>query len=720
VKQILQNLQSGQTTIAELPAPRPGRGQILVQTRTSLISAGTERMLVEFSKGNLIQKARSQPDKVKQVLDKIKADGLTPTLEAIFKKLDEPLPLGYCNVGEVIEVGHGVSEFQLGDRVASNGPHAEIVCVPRHLCAKIPEGVTDEAAAFTVLGAIGLQGIRLAEPTLGERFVVFGAGLIGLLTIQLLRASGCEVLAVDVHEGRLRLAEQLGARTCQAATGDPIAAAQAWTSGAGVDGVLITASAKTDEIVHQAAEMCRKRGRIVLVGVVGLNLRRADFYEKELTFQVSCSYGPGRYDDDYEQKGHDYPIGHVRWTEQRNFEAVLSVMASDQLATDSLITDRIELSDAAVAYERILSDSSTLGVILEYPDQPDRSKTVTIAKMASKATKAAGKVVAAMIGAGNFGKMVMAPALAKTNARLKCVVEQSNVAAARHVAQKYGFEQATTDADAVWDDNESNTVFIATGHSSHAALVCRALEAGKHVFVEKPLAMNVDEVKQIINATEEHPDLQVMVGFNRRYSPHVQKIKELLAGRAEPLAMHFACNAGFIPPDVWVHDRELGGGRIIGEACHFMDLLAYVAGSPIVSVASMQMGQGVAVREDKMSIVLSFEDGSVGTVNYFGNGHKAYPKERMEVYSEGRILRLDNFRKLEGWGFAGFRRMKTGLDKGHAAEFKVFVDQIAAGRDALIPMGQLVNTTLASFAAMTSASEGKTVHLQEAFAELWR
>ena len=714
---ILQNLQSGVTDLAEIPCPAVSRGAVLIRTTRSLVSAGTERMLVEFSKGNLIQKARSQPDKVKQVLDKIKADGLMPTLEAVFRKLDEPLPLGYCNVGEVIEVGPGVSEFQLGDRVVSNGPHAEIVCVPRNLCAKIPEGVTDEAAAFTVLGAIGLQGLRLAEPTLGEKFVVFGAGLIGLLTIQLLRASGCEVMAVDVHEGRLRLAQQLGAKTCQAASGDPIAAAQAWTSGAGVDGVLITASAKTDDIVHQAAEMCRKRGRIVLVGVVGLNLRRADFYEKEITFQVSCSYGPGRYDEEYEQKGHDYPIGHVRWTEQRNFEAVLRVMASGQLATDPLVTDRIQLSDAAQAYGRILSDPSTLGAILEYPDQPARSKTVTIAK---QTPKAAGKVVAAMIGAGNFGKMVMAPALARTSARLKYVVEQTNVAAARHVAQKYGFEQATTDANAVWDDDELNTVFIATGHSSHAALICRALEAGKHVFVEKPLAMNVDEVKQITKAAEEHPDLQVMVGFNRRYSPHVQKIKELLAWRAEPLAMHFACNAGIIPPDVWVHDRELGGGRIIGEACHFIDLLAYVADSPIASVASMQMGQGVAVREDKMSIVLSFEDGSVGTVNYFGNGHKAYPKERMEVYSEGRILCLDNFRKLEGCGFAEFRRMKTRLDKGHGAEFNVFVDQIAAGRDALIPMGQLVNTTLASFAAMMSASEGKTVHLQEAFAELLR
>ena len=715
MKQILQNLKSGQTSLTEVPCPAVGRGALLVKTRRSLISAGTERMLVEFSKGNLIQKARSQPDKVKQVLDKIKTDGLMPTLEAVFKKLDEPLPLGYCNVGRVIEVGPGVSEFQIGDRVASNGPHAEIVSVPKHLCAKIPEGTSDEAAAFTVLGAIGLQGIRIANPTLGERFVVFGTGLIGLVTIQLLRASGCDVLAVDVNPDRLQMAERLGAQTCNAAAGDPIAAAQAWTSGAGVDAVIITASAKTDEIVHQAAEMCRKRGRIVLVGVVGLNLRRADFYEKELSFQVSCSYGAGRYDDAYEQKGRDYPIGYVRWTEQRNFEAVLGAMASGQLVVDSLITDRIPLADAAEAYDKILDDPATLGVILEYPDAVQPERTVAIA---SRASKPADKVVAAMIGAGNFAKMTMGPALAKTRARLKYVSELTNAAAARHIAQKYGFENATTDGDAVWNDPQLNTVFIATGHASHAALVCKGIESGKHVFVEKPLAMNVDETARIVETAGAHPDLHLMVGFNRRFSPHLQKIKQLLSGRSQPLAMHFACNAGIIPPDVWVHDPEVGGGRIVGEACHFMDLLAYIADSPIVSVASAQMEQGVAVKEDKMSIVLSFEDGSVGTVNYFGNGHKAYPKETIEVYSEGRILRLDNFRRLDAWGFSGFRRMKTKLDKGHQAEFDQFIDRIAVGGKPLIPLDQLVNATLASFAAMTSAAEQRTICLAEEYANL--
>ena len=721
MQQILQDLQSGATELVEVPCPAVGRGMVLIQTARSLISAGTERMLVEFSKGNLIQKARSQPEKVKQVLDKIKTDGLMPTLEAVFKKLDEPLPLGYCNVGQVIEVGPGVSEFQIGDRVASNGPHAEMVCVPKHLCAKVPEGVSDETAAFTVLSAIGLQGIRLSQPTLGERFVIFGAGLIGLVTIQLLRASGCQVLAVDVNDTRLKIAQQFGARACNAVAGDPIVAAQAWTGGTGVDGVLITASAKTDDIVHQAADMCRKRGRLVLVGVVGLNLRRADFYAKELTFQVSCSYGAGRYDDDYEQKGHDYPIGHVRWTEQRNFEAVLDAMQSGALVVDSLITDRIPLTRAAQAYEKTLNDPATLGVILEYPADPDRGRTVAGAARAVAdslrvpATSAGGGVVAAMIGAGNFAKMTMAPALAKTKARLKYVSELGNPAAARHVARKYGFENATTDADAVWDDPEVNTVFIATGHASHAALVLKGLGSGKHVFVEKPLAMNIEQVRQIVETAKARPDQQVMVGFNRRFSPHVQKIRELLAGRSEPLAMHFACNAGIIPPDVWVHDPEAGGGRIVGEACHFLDLLAYLAESPIVSVAAAQMGQGVAGKEDKMSIVLSFEDGSIGTVNYFANGHKAYPKETLEVYSQGRILRLDNFRRLDAWGFSRFRSMKTKLDKGHAAQFNAFVDRIAAGGEPLIPLDELVNVTLASFAAMRSAAEGRTVRLAEEY-----
>ena len=717
MKQILQNLRSGETHIADVPTPSCGPGMVLIKTRKTLISAGTERMLVEFSKGGLIAKARSQPDKVKQVLDKIKTDGLMPTLDAVFKKLDEPLPLGYCNVGEVVETGPGVSEFAVGDRVSSNGPHAEYVCVPKNLCAKIPEGVSDEAATFTVLGAIGLQGVRLTQPALGERVVVFGAGLIGLVTIQLLRASGCEVMAVDLSDARLKMAEQYGAITYNAGQGDPITAASAWTNGVGVDAVVITASAKTDELIHQAAEMCRKRGRIILVGVIGLNLRRADFYEKELSFQVSCSYGPGRYDEEYEQKGKDYPIGYVRWTEQRNFQAILESLASGRLVIDDLITDRIKLDDAAEAYSKISSDSSTLGVMLEYAETSELVRTITVTQKPSNPTS---KAVVAMLGAGNFAKMTMGPCLAKSKARLKYVTELGDAPAASHVAKKYGFEKATTDGEGVWNDNEVNTVLAATRPCSHAGIICKALESKKHVFVEKPLAIKLEQVVQVVEAAKKNPEQQIMVGFNRRFSPHIQKMKSLLAGRSEPLAMHYACNAGIIPPGTWFHDPEQNGGRIIAEACHFIDLLSYLADSRIASVAAVQMGPGVAIQEDKMSIVLSFEDGSVGTVNYFSNGNKGYPKETAEVYSEGRVLHMDNFRVLSGYGFAGFKKFKTTRqDKGHQAEFDAFVNRVAEGGEPLIPLDALINVTLATFAAKTSAEQGRMIKLSEEYGQLF-
>ena len=368
MKQILQNLKNGVTEIVDVPVPAPGRGQALIRTSRTLVSAGTERMMVDFGKAGWLEKARQQPEKVQQVLDKIRTDGLIPTMEAVFSKLDEPIPLGYCNAGTVLEVGAGITDLLPGDRVASNGPHAEMVCVPRNLCAKIPDGVTDEEAAFTVLGSIALQGVRLAVPTLGERFIVFGLGLVGLLTVQLLRANGCPVLAVDVSETRLKLAENFGAETVNLTLGgDPVATALAWTGGRGVDGAILAASAKGDEIVHQAAQACRKRGRIILVGVVDLNLRRSDFYEKELTFQVSCSYGPGRYDENYEQAGQDYPIGFVRWTEQRNFEAVLEAMRAGQMRVKELITHRMALAEAAGRYDKALHDPMAMGVLIEYP-----------------------------------------------------------------------------------------------------------------------------------------------------------------------------------------------------------------------------------------------------------------------------------------------------------------------------------------------------------------
>jgi predicted dehydrogenase/NADPH:quinone reductase-like Zn-dependent oxidoreductase len=714
MKQILQHLRTGVTELAEVPVPGAGRNQLLIRNRASLISAGTERMLVEFGQASLIAKARSQPEKVKQVLDKIKTDGLLPTLEAVFNRLDEPLPLGYCSAGVVLEVGAGVSEFKPGDRVVSNGPHAEIVAVPKTLCARIPDTVSDEQAAFTVLASVGLQGVRLASPTLGETFVVVGLGLIGLVTVQLLRANGCRVIGTDVDCGRLRLAESFGVRTVNVGDGaDPVAAAMSVTGGKGVDGVLITASAKTDEIVHQAAAMCRKRGRIVLVGVVGLNLRRSDFYEKEISFQVSCSYGPGRYDPQYEQGAADYPYGFVRWTEQRNFDAVLGAIAEGSLKTDPLISHRYDLEDAVRAYGELTAGSS-LGVILKYGECAPAQRTLVVNQPSGPSEKA----VVGIIGAGNFAKMTLVPALSKTTARLAYVADL-NGAAAAHLARKFGIEKATSDYKVVLADPEVNAVILAVGHNLHARFLVEALKAGKHVLVEKPLAMNGEEVRQVMEAVVQFPGRQIMVGFNRRFSPHAVRAKQMLAGRAEPLAMTMTANAGIIPVDHWVHHPDIGGGRIVGEACHYLDLMVFLAGSLISSVAAHQMGQGVAVREDKMSITLGFLDGSIGTVNYFSNGAKDYPKETMEVFSQGRVLRLDNFRRLHGFGFKGFSCFRTRRqDKGHAAELSQFVERVAEGGTPLIAIQECVNVTLASFAAVTSAREGRTVRLADEYPDL--
>ena len=710
MKQVLQNLRNGATQVADVPCPIALPGTLLIQTRRSLISAGSERMLVEFGKASLIAKARSQPEKVKQVLDKIKTDGLMPTIEAVFSKLDEPMPLGYCNAGVVLEVGAGVHGFAPGDRVASNGSHAEVVCVPQNLCAKIPDGVTDDQAAFTVLSSIGLQGVRLLQPNLGDKYVVYGLGLIGLLSVQLLRSHGCDVLGVDIHEDRLQLAASFGAEVINAAAaGDPVTAAKSWTNEKGVDGVLISAAAKSDDIMHQSAEMCRKRGRVVLVGVVGLNLRRSDFYEKEITFQVSCSYGPGRYDEKYEQGGQDYPYGFVRWTEQRNFDAILGAMQSGRLVVDDVISHRFPLTEAAAAYSAISGDRSTMAVLLEYPQEVEHAVSIKVSQADARPT--AGRVTVGVIGAGEFSKIIMGPALAKTPARMKYVAD-INAAAARHLAHKHGGEQAITDYKLIMDDPEVNAVLIAVGHNLHARMVCEGLAAGKHVFVEKPLAMNAEELAQVTEAVEKTPDRHVMVGFNRRFSPHTVKVKQLLVGRSEPLCMNMMVNAGYIPSEHWVHDPVRGGGRIIGEACHFIDLLSFIAGSPVKTVAAIMVSGGVAVREDKMSIVLGMEDGSVGTVNYFSNGSKRYPKETLEVFSERRVLRLENFCRVVGYGVKGFSKFKTGRqNKGRTIEFAQYVERLGAGGPPLIPYDELVNATRATLAAVESAASGKTVEL---------
>lgn len=688
MKQILQNLQNGATEIIESPNPAIQPGTLLINTSRTVISAGTERMLQEFGKANWINKARQQPDKLKMVLDKIRTDGLMPTFEAVQAKLDQPIPLGYCNAGTVLQVGEGVKGFRVGDRVASNGYHAEVVRVPANLCARVPESVSDEAAAFTVLGAIALQGIRLAQPTLGETVVVSGLGLVGLIAVQLLRAQGCKVLGIDFDSARVELARSFGAETVNLSKGeDPLAVADDFSRGRGVDAVLIAAATKSSEPVSQAAKMCRKRGRIVLVGVTGLDLSRADFFEKELTFQVSCSYGPGRYDPGYEEQGHDYPVGFVRWTEQRNFEAILDMMADGKLDLKPLVSHRFSINIATEAYKLLRSVEAKLGIVLEYPQiNSEISKTNRICLHEPGIDKSvdvpAQEVVVGFIGAGNYASRVLMPAFQKAGAEMHTIATSGSVSGV-HFGRKFGFHQAVTDAQGVLENSEINTVVIATRHDSHAQFTCAALNAGKNVFVEKPLALTIKEVKEIQIAYDQASRLEnppvFMVGFNRRFAPQVVKMKELLEAQSQPKSFILTINAGAIPVEHWTQDPKVGGGRIIGEACHFLDLLRFLAESPISKCQSSYLAASTHVPPDTVILTLSFEDGSIGTIHYFANGARSFPKERIEVFCGGGVLQLDNFRKLKGFGWPGFSSMNLHRqDKGHQAIVREFVHDISA------------------------------------------
>jgi predicted dehydrogenase len=712
VKQVLQQLNDGATVVADVPVPRARPGHLLIRNTESVISAGTERMLLEFGKANLLDKARQQPDKVRQVLDKLRTDGVGPTLAAVQARLDKPIPLGYSSAGVVVDVGEGLSGFQAGDRVVSNGPHAEYVCVPVNLCARVPEGVSGEAASFTVLAAIALEGMRLAAPTLGERVVVTGLGLIGQLAVQLLRANGCRVLGIDFDARRAELARSFGAATCVPAIGeDPLAVARRFSDGRGVDAVIITAATRSSEPVHQAAQMCRKRGRIVLVGVTGLELSRADFYEKELSFQVSCSYGPGRYDPAYEEQGRDYPFGYVRWTEQRNFEAVLDLMAAGRLQVEPLISLRSPIGEAARAYAALATENP-LAVLLQYPAaEPAIGRPAATARLVGLAPRPAptGAPGVSVIGSGNYASQVLLPALAATPARRRLLVSAGGVSAV-HAGGKHAFEAAGTDPEAVLVDADTTAVMIATRHDSHAALVVRALRARKHVFVEKPLAITRAQLDEVVAAraaaTSEGFAPVLMVGFNRRFAPQVVRMKALLAAVSEPKAMVMTVNAGAIAAEHWTQGEQ-GGGRIIGEGCHFVDLLRFLAGAPIVRTRAAALGAapGMAVREDKVVVTLEFADGSLGTLHYLANGHRSLAKERLEVFCQGAVLQLDNFRRLRGYGWPGFGRMNLWRqDKGNAACVSAFVAALAGG-PAPMPFAELVEVTQATFDAVDALRE---------------
>ena len=702
---VLQSLRTGETQLADVPVPKASAASLVVETRASLISPGTERMLVDFGRAGWLDKARSQPDKVRQVIAKARLDGLSSTIEAVRAKLDAPLSPGYCQAGVVRETGRKVTAFAAGDRVVTNGPHAEYVRVAETLAARIPGNVSYEAAAFTPLAAIGLQGLRLARPTLGETVVVYGLGPIGLLTVQLCNAAGCKVIAIDRSVERCEIAKSFGARILRAEDGRDLAPEVfQLTDGVGTDMVLLTLSTDSDEPVAQAAQMCRKRARLVLIGVTGLHLVRDDFYKKELSFQVSCSYGPGRYDPNHEEAGIDYPLPYVRWTEGRNFAAVLALMSEGRLDPSSLITHRFPIAEADAAYRLIASEEPSLGVLLTYDEKPSALGHRAIDISTRKTSAGRGRV--AFIGAGNFASRVLIPAFKEAGASLEVVASGGGVSATI-AGKQHGFMRVTSDANAAINDEAVDTVVVATRHDSHAEWVTRSLGAGKHVFVEKPLALKIEELASIGNAARAASGI-LCVGFNRRYAPHVKLAKRAADERAGVAAISITVNAGAIPGDHWTQNPETGGGRIVGEASHFIDLARFLVGSPITALQVMPARTAAGkVVEDISLLQLSFRDGSIATVQYLANGNVGYPKERIEVFFDAKSIRLDNFRSIAAWGLPGIStRLRQKQDKGHLRLVQAFLTAVKNGGNPPIPIDELLEVGVFAVEAARLARDG--------------
>ena len=712
MKQVLQNMRDGKTTVTEVPVPTPHTGQALVKVAASLVSAGTERMLVEFGEKSLLGKARSRPDLVRQVVDKMKREGALPTLQAAFNRLDQPMALGYSSAGTIVAMGDGMEGFKVGQRVACAGGgyavHAEYDLVPRLLLTPLPESVDFESAAFTTLGAIALHGFRLADPQIGENVAVIGLGLLGLLAGQIAAAAGCLVFGIDTNPQRVALAASLGLSACL--RDQAVDSAQAFTLNRGFDLVLICADTPSNDPVELAALIARDRARIVATGAVGLTFPRKIYYEKELSFVNSRSYGPGRYDASYEENGRDYPVGYVRWTEARNFQAVVDLMAGGKLKVAPLITHRFPIEKAAAAYEVITGKKKQafLGVLLTYPlDTPPGSRVVRFNVQPSKRE---GLVTLGVLGAGLFANATLLPAIRKIPGIQLAGIASAGGLHAQHSARKFGFAYAASSDDEILTDPNINTVAILTRHDMHAALVLKALQAGKHVFVEKPLAITPESLEEIVQALSSANSL-LLAGFNRRFAPLAVELSKFLADRREPLHMHYRVNAGCIPLNHWVHDPAQGGGRIIGEGCHFVDFLAFLAGAAPLSVSASALPDNGKYHQDNVSMTFTFPDGSLGVVDYLSNGDKSFPKERLEVFCGGRVAVLDDFRSLE-LVHAGQRRLvKKAQDKGWYGEWVAFSKAIREGGEPPIPYEQLVGVTKATFAVMESLRAGKTIDI---------
>ncbi len=733
MKQLMQNIRSGATEVEDVPVPSPKPGAALVQTGASLVSAGTERMVVEFAEKSLLGKARSRPDLVRQVIDKARREGLLSTIGAVFNRLEQPMPLGYSSAGTIVTLGEGLQGFQVGQRVACAGGghavHAEYNVVPQNLLSALPDGVDFESAAFTTLGAIAMHGYRLAETQIGERVAVIGLGLLGLLAAGIARAAGCMVLGIDLDPGRVALAHQMGIKGVLRDQAEETAGAL--TRRKGMDAVLICADTPSADPVELAGAIARDRGKVVAVGSVGLKLPRKVYYEKELSFINSRSYGPGRYDPTYEQEGQDYPIGYVRWTEGRNMEAFVELLASSRLDVKPLITHRFPIERAPEAYELITGKAKEpfLGVILTYPGASESSISLSSApasRIIQYEVREAGQVSSVklgVLGAGNFASVVMLPVLKKmAGIEMLGVASASGVSAAQ-AARRFGFRYATSQESDVLSDPSINTVAILTRHHLHASQVISALDVGKNVFCEKPLALTREELEDIaatlvrINEKQDEVVPLLMVGFNRRFSPMAKKLQAFLADRHEPLVAHYRVNAGYIPPTHWVQDPAQGGGRIIGEGCHFVDFLTYLVGAPPVSVVGQAMSDNGHYQGDNVVLTFTFADGSVGTLTYLANGDKAFPKERVEVFAEGRVAVLDDFRALEMVrdGKRDSYRSRLRQDKGHAGEWQAFIAAISAGGPPPIPYDHIIGVTQATFAAVEALrnNERRLVKFQE-------
>ncbi|HEY2963046.1 MAG TPA: bi-domain-containing oxidoreductase [Pyrinomonadaceae bacterium] len=698
MKQILQNRKTGKPFVGEVPVPALQRGRVLVRTAASLISAGTERAAVELVSKGLVHEARERPDLVKAVMAKVKNEGLLNTFAAVRDKMVASQALGYSAAGIVSAVAEDVTEFQVGDRVACAGvgfaSHAEVLSVPKNLCVHLPAEVSFEAGAYGTLGAIALQGVRLAEPMLGESVVVIGLGLVGQLTVQLLKANGCRVFGLDLDPARVSLARELGADEAEISDDGAAQSIHTWTRGRGADAVLITAATDSNQPVELAAKISRLKGRVIVVGMTGLDIPRQPFFSRELKLIISMSYGPGRYDPDYEEKGHDYPFAYVRWTEQRNIESFLELVAGKRVNVDRLTTHRFRIDEAERAYQLISGQASEpyIGIVLNYDPEAGIVGRVSLGT-APRVRKAEKSIVLGVIGAGGYVPAMLLPHFKTEGVEFRSIATASGVSA-HDVGKRFGFAYAVSSAEEVLDDPEVNLVVIGTRHDLHAELARKALERNKNVFVEKPLALNDEQLNDVLEAAGRSSG-QLMVGFNRRFSPSAQQAKELFARRDTPLSILYRVNAGRIPKEHWTQDPVQGGGRIVGEVCHFIDLMQFLTEAPPVSVfaESVSAKSPKTVDADSVFITLRFADGSNGAIAYLSEGDKTLPKERVEIFGGGKSFVLDDFRSG-----------KT-QDKGQRTQVERICAGVLSGGPPPISLDELAATTRATFRILDSLRE---------------